>query len=107
MLYDERISTFSVFNSPILNNGRCGSMLSSFGPASGQEMQFEIKCSERQERWERGEEEGQSEREENVSPGMHFKSFICPIFLCSFCLDDCGTFHILRWTQGGQDCHLS
>lgn len=137
MLYDERISTFSVFNSPILNNGRCGFKLSSLGPTSGQEMQFKLKCSERQERWGRREEEGQSEREEDVSPGMHFNSLICPIFLCSFCLDDCGTLHIftlevhgeggacthvcvclplkhqvlvfypMRWAQGGKDCHLS
>lgn len=78
----------------------------------------------------RGEEKGQSEREKDMSPGVHFNSLICPIFLCSFCLDDCGTLHIftleadgeggcmhvcypehqglvfchMRWAKGGQDC---
>lgn len=106
LLYDERISTFSVFNSLILNNGRCASMLSSLGPASGQEMQLELKCSERQERWRggggtrgRGPER---EIEEDVSPGMHFNSLICPIFLCSFCLDDCGTLHIFTLEVHGE-----
>lgn len=42
------------------------------------------------------------EIEEDVSPGMHFNSLICPIFLCSFCLDDCGTLHIFTLEVHGE-----
>lgn len=40
-----------------------------------------------------------------MSPGMHFNSPICPIFLCSCCLDNCGTLHIFTLEVHGEGGH--
>lgn len=105
LLYDERISTFSVFNPPILNNRRCWSVLSSLGPASGQKMplQFELKHSERQERWGRREEEGQRERDRKTClQGCILIHSFALFSSAVFCLDDCGTLHIFTMEAHGE-----